>query len=70
MPAGNVAISATFATAYEIWAAANGISGAWDETDALGVHNVFRYAFGKPTGAFEDPVMLDIAIEGGALRAR
>ena len=65
MPAENVVVSATFATAYEIWAAANGISGAWDETDALGVHNVFRFAFDKPTGAFEDPVMLDIAIEGG-----
>ena len=64
MPAENVVVSATFATAYEIWAAANGVSGAWNETDALGVHNIFRYVFDKPTGAFEDPVLLDIAIEG------
>ena len=63
MPAGDVAIAATFAdaTAYEIWAAASGVSGAWDETDALGIHNVFRYAFDKPTGAFENPPLLDIA---------
>ena len=50
---------------YADWAAANGVSGAWDETDALGVHNVFRYAFDKPTGAFDDPPLLDLAIEGG-----
>ena len=66
MPAGDVVITATFAeaTAYELWAAANGL-GAWNETDALGVANVFRYAFDKPTGAFENPPLLDIAIEGG-----
>ena len=50
---------------YADWAAANGVSGAWDEKDALGIHNVFRYAFDKPTGAFEAPVLFDIAIEGG-----
>ena len=66
MPAGDVVITATFAeaTAYELWAAANGL-GAWNETDALGVANVFRYVFDKPTGAFENPPLLDIAIEGG-----
>ena len=48
---------------YADWAAANGVSGAWDETDALGVHNVFRYAFDKPTGAFADPPLLDIAFD-------
>ena len=26
--------------------------GAWDATDASGIHNVFRYAFGKATGDF------------------
>ncbi|MCR5752442.1 MAG: Abi family protein [Kiritimatiellae bacterium] len=30
----------------------NVITGAWDATDALGIHNVFRYAFGKPTDDF------------------
>ena len=65
MPAGAVVISATFATAYEIWAAANGVSGAWDETDALGVHNVFRYVFDVPTGAITNPPLIDIEIEGG-----
>ena len=51
---------------YADWAAANGVSGAWDATDADGVANVFRYAFDKPTGAFANPPLLDIAIEDGA----
>ena len=63
MPVGNVVVSATFATAYEIWAAENGVSGAWDETDAIGVHNVFRYAFDKPTGAFTNPPLLSISFD-------
>ena len=36
--------------AYGLWAAQNGISGAWDAVDAEGVANVFRYLFGKPEG--------------------
>ena len=51
---------------YETWAAANGVEGAWDEADASGIHNVFRYLFDKPTGAFTNPPLLDIAIEGGS----
>ena len=50
---------------YETWAAANGVAGAWDATDASGIANVFRYLFDKPTGAITDPPLLDIAIEGG-----
>ena len=38
-------------TAYETWAAANGITGAWNETSG-GIYNVFRYVFGQPTGDF------------------
>ena len=38
-------------TAYETWAAANGITGAWTETSG-GIYNVFRYVFGQPTGVF------------------
>ena len=45
---------------YAAWATENGVSGAWNATDANGVANVFRYAFDKPTGAFTDPPMLDI----------
>ncbi len=30
---------------YAVWAAANGTTGAWNATDASGVHNVFRYLF-------------------------
>ena len=37
---------------YSSWADVNGIAGAWDATDANGIHNVFRYAFDKPTGVF------------------
>ena len=47
------------------WAAANGVSGAWDATDALGIHNVFRYAFDTPTGAFTNPPLLSITFDGG-----
>ena len=50
---------------YETWAAVNGVEGTWDATDASGVHNVFRYLFDVPTGAFTNPPLLDIAIEGG-----
>ena len=45
---------------YAAWATANGVLGDWDDADANGVANVFRYAFDKPTGAFTDPVLLDI----------
>ena len=50
---------------YENWAAANGVAGAWDATDASGIHNVFRYLFDVPAGAITNPPLLDIAIEGG-----
>ena len=50
---------------YETWAAANGVAGAWDATDESGVYNVFRYLFDVPTGAFTNPPLIDIAIEGG-----
>ena len=52
-------------TAYENWAAANGVSGAWDATDAHGIHNVFRYLFDTPTGAFTNPPLLSITFDGG-----
>jgi uncharacterized protein (TIGR02145 family) len=48
---------------YENWAAANGVEGAWDETDASGIHNVFRYLFDKPTGAFMNPPLLSISFD-------
>ncbi|MBQ3343565.1 MAG: InlB B-repeat-containing protein, partial [Kiritimatiellae bacterium] len=58
-----------YIASYAAWAAASGVSGAWNETDALGIHNVFRYAFDKPTGAFENPPLLGIAFaaDGTAL---
>ena len=53
-------------TGYELWAAANGVAGAWNETDASGIHNVFRYAFDNPSGAFTNPPLLSIHFENGA----
>ena len=45
---------------YSDWAAANRL-GAWDATDALGIPNVFRYAFNRPTGPIADPPLLSIS---------
>jgi hypothetical protein len=51
--------------AYRAWAGANGVSGAWDAKGADGIHNVFRYAFDRPTGAFANPPLLSIAFDAG-----
>ena len=51
------------ATAYEAWAAANGVAGAWNATDASGIHNVFRYLFDVPTGPFTNPPILSISFD-------
>ena len=40
------------ASTYEAWAEANRITGAWNDKDAYGIYNVFRYAFDKPMGDF------------------
>ena len=50
-------------SAYDDWAAANGAMGAWDATDASGIHNVFRYLFDKPSGTFENPPLLSISFD-------
>lgn len=47
---------------YAAWSEGNGISGAWNATDDLGVHNVFRYAF-DDTNAVPDPPFLSIAFD-------
>ncbi len=60
---GGGTITGVFLSPYELWSAANGVAGAWNETDAFGVHNVFRYAFGKPTGAFANPPLLGIEFD-------
>lgn len=52
-------------TGYEAWAEENSITGAWDEKDASGIHNVFRYVFGVESGAFTNPPLIDIAFEDG-----
>ena len=48
-------------TGYAAWATDNGVTGAWNATDALGIPNVFRFAFDKPSGAFADPPLLSIS---------
>ncbi len=49
---------------YTPWASAFDL-GAWNATDACGVHNIFRYAFDKPVGAFTKPSLISISLEGG-----
>ena len=39
------------------------MSGAWNETDANGVHNVFRYLFDIPAGASTNPPLLSISVD-------
>ena len=45
------------------WATAVGITGTWDAKDALGIPNIFRYAFGVTYGAFESPPLLSISFD-------
>ena len=47
---------------YPYWAWRWGL-GAWNEKGADGIHNVFRYAFDKPVGAFADPPLLGISFD-------
>ena len=35
----------------------------WNSADALGIHNVFRYLFDTPTGAFTNPPLLSITFD-------
>ena len=59
---GDEALSGAFSLPYDDWATLYGL-GAWDAADASGIHNVFRYAFDKPTGAFTNPPLLDISFD-------
>lgn len=58
-------IEAAPASGYEAWAAQNGIAGAWNETDAGGVFNVFRYVFDTPRGDFDSPLIGISDVGGG-----
>ena len=49
-------------TGYSFWAWMWGL-GAWNEKDASGVANVFRYIFDKPSGAFADTPLLSISFD-------
>ena len=51
MPECDIELIVVYET-YKTWAADNGIDGKWDETDASGIYNVFRYVFDKPTDDF------------------
>ena len=51
---------------YVEWIVDNGLSGDWDDVDASGVANVFRYAFDVPTGDFgknDVPPLLSITFD-------
>ena len=50
-------------SAYDDWAATNGVASAWNEKDVLGVHNVFRYAFDVPEGPVTNPPLLSISFD-------
>ena len=52
-------------TSYSSWAAANGLSGAWDEKDANGIHNVFRYVFNKPADDFSETPLIGVTFVDG-----
>ena len=52
-------------TSYSSWAAANGLSGAWDAKDARGIYNVFRYVFNKPVGDFRETPLMGISFVDG-----
>ena len=52
-------------TSYSSWAAANGLSGAWDAKDASGIYNVFRYVFDKPVGDFSETPLMGISFVDG-----
>lgn len=49
----------------DAWLEENGLAGAWDEKDANGIANVFRYVFDMPTETFADPPLIDITLEDG-----
>ena len=51
--------------AYSSWAETNGLSGAWDEKDANGIYNVFRYVFNKPVDDFSETPLIGISFAEG-----
>lgn len=51
MPECDIELIVEYET-YETWAEDNSITGAWNDKDANGIYNVFRYVFGQPTGDF------------------
>ena len=55
---------------YSTWAAGNGISGAWNEKDADGIYNVFRYAFNVPKGNFEGTPLIDIELKDDSVAVK
>ena len=45
---------------YGAWAEENSVTGAWDEEDASGVPNAFRYVFDQPEGEFDAVSGVDV----------
>ena len=52
------------AAAYNAWATENGVSGAWNEADANGVANAFRYVFDRADAAFAGVVIIGFEADG------
>lgn len=58
------AADADAAAAYNAWATENGVSGAWNGTDANGVPNAFRYVFDRADAAFAGVVIIGFEADG------
>ena len=58
-------VQAAKEVSYSSWAMANGLSGTWDAKDTNGIYNVFRYAFGVPTGNFTETPLIAITLVDG-----
>ena len=59
---GDEIFSRVFSSCYAEWAALYGL-GAWNAAAASGIHNMFRYLFYVPIGAFTNPPLRLIAFD-------
>ena len=57
---GPITLYAQWVDNYSVWADDNSVTGAWDEEDASGVPNAFRYVFDEPEGNIEVISSVDV----------
>ena len=63
---GPLTLYAQWVDNYSVWAEENSVTGAWDEEDASGVPNAFRYVFNEPEGKVE--VVSDVDVVGTSVK--